>query len=164
MPDDTAPLHQKLSSAAEYEAAINTVIGQAHNVMRIFDYNAEGSGYNSPERSRLLQDFLLASRANRLYIVLHDLDYLLSNCPRMTNLMRQFNHAVSVHQTTAQAKDIYDPFIIADNAHYVHRFHYDDPRALLALNDVAGATVLRNRFAEIWETSAPAAFTTTLGL
>lgn len=167
MPESTvpaAPEYRRLEGPLEYEQAINTIIRQAIHQLRIFDYDLHNEGYNSPQRFELLQNFLLASRANRLVIVLHDTRYLASECPRMMNLIRQFSHAISVYQTTAEARAASDPFIIADNAHFLHRFHYDHPRAALSLNDSDGTLELIRRFNEILMLSEPAAPPTTLGL
>lgn len=167
MPDSLPPLapeHRRIEGLQEYEQAVDQVIRQACQNLRIFSYNLRGEGYNSLARIESLQDFLLKSRVNRLMIVLHDTDYLTRECPRMMNLLRQFSHAISIYQTSDEARSISDPFIIADNDHYLHRFHYDHPRAALALNDKQGALELSRRFNEIVENSEPAAPPTTLGL
>ena len=158
------PEYRRLEGPLDYEQAINTILRQARRQLRIFDYNLRHEGYNSPQRFELLQNFLLASRANTLVIVLHDTRYLTSECPRMMNLISQFSHAISVYQTTAEARVAADPFIIADDAHFLHRFHHDHPRAALSLNDKDGALDLIRRFNEILELSEPAAPPTTLGL
>ncbi|MBU0592298.1 MAG: hypothetical protein ABIG70_15255 [Pseudomonadota bacterium] len=158
------PEYRRLEGPLEYEQAINTIIQQASHQLRIFDYDLRNEGYNSLQRFELLQNFLLASRSNLLIIVLHDTRYLTSECPRMMNLIRQFSHAISVYQTTAEARIASDPFIIADDAHFLHRFHYDHPRAALSLNDKDAALDLIRRFNEILELSEPAASPTTLGL
>lgn len=163
-PDQTGLAHHKLDGISAYREAIDTLIRQAHRTLRIFDYNLADGGYNTPLRQELLRAFLLASRANRLTLILHDTDYLLRGCPRLLTLLDQFSHAVEIRQTTADAKNVYDPFIIADEAHCLHRFHYDHPRALLALNDPEKARTLSERFAEIREASEPAAPLTPLGL
>jgi hypothetical protein len=167
MPEATepaAPDYRRLEGPLEYEQAINTIIQQASHQLRIFDYDLRNEGYNSPQRFELLQNFLLASRTNRMTIVLHDTRYLTSECPRMMNLIRQFSHAISIYQTTAEARVATDPFIIADDAHFLHRFHYDHPRAALSLHDKEAALDLVRRFNEILELSEPAAPATTLGL
>lgn len=167
MPDTDSiakPEHARIEGERDYEQAINSVISQARHNLRIFDFSLRGAGYNSIERTELLQHFLLISRTNRLTIILHDTDYLTRECPRMMNLLRQFSHAVSVYQTSGEARSVSDPFIIADNDHYLHRFHHDHPRALLALNDKEGTLNLVRRFNEILEASEPAAPPTTLGL
>jgi len=163
-PEKPILLRRQINGVAEYEEALDILIELARQHLRIFDYNLEDGGYNTLRRFELLRTFLLASRNNRLEIVLHDTDYLTRFCPRMINLFKQFSHAVTIMKTTPEAKSIYDPFAVADLTCYVHRFHYDDPHALLALNDVEGGHVLINRFAEIHEASAPAITATILGL
>jgi hypothetical protein len=157
-------LHRPLNGTREYSEALDSLIGTARNHLRIFDYNLEDGGYNSPHRLELLRAFLLEKRGNRLEIVLHDTDYLTRFCPRMLDLLRQFGHAVDIRETTSQAKSIYDPFAVADQANYVHRFHYDAPRALFAVNDMLGGHALIKHFEEIKQASGPAISVTMLGL
>lgn len=157
-------LHRQLNGAGEYSEALDALIGTARHHLRIFDYNLEDGGYNTLRRFELLREFLLGQCGNRLEIILHDTDYLTRFCPRMLSLLKQFSHAVTIMETTAQAKNIYDPFTVADQSCYVHRFHYSAPRALFALNDIAGSHALIKHFEEIKKASAPATPVTTLGL
>ncbi len=157
-------LHRQLNSTGDYVEAIDILIEHARHRLRIFDYNLEDGGYTTFRRYELLRTFLLKSRSNRLEVILHDIDYLTLFCPRILSLLKQFSHAITVQQTTPQAKGIYDPFAIADKACFLHRFHYDDPRAMLALHDLEGSHVLIKRFEEIRAVSVPAITTTTLGL
>jgi hypothetical protein len=46
----------------------------------------------------------------------------------------------------------------------VRRFHFDDPRGILAQHDPENARVLKSRFMEMWTASQPSASTTRLGL
>ncbi len=163
-PKNPVLLHRQLHNAADYREAIDILIEVARRRLRIFDYNLEEGGYTTLRRYELLRAFLLASRSNRLEIVLHDTDYLTRFCPRILSLLRQFSHAITIRETTPQAKNIYDPFAIADETCFLHRFHYDNPSALLALNDIEGSHALLKRFEEIQAASAPAITATTLGL
>jgi hypothetical protein len=162
--DKPAPRHTRLEGIAEYCTAIDNVISKARRRIRIFDRNLEGLGFNSPGRQELLRAFLLARRTNHLYIVVHDTGYLTRSCPRMLLLLRQFSHGVSIQQTHAHMQGVYDPFVIADEEHFVHRFHFDDSRGLLALDDPQESRNLNDRFDELWDASYPAVFATTLGL
>jgi len=160
---ETSPQYQKIDSVAEYEAAINLVIAQARRNIRIFDKQAS-SAFNSLERYELLRSFLLASRVNRLHIVVHDTGFLTTHCPRMMSLLKQFSHCIAIRETGTDAKQVYDPFTVVDENHYVHRFHYDRTRGLMALNDLNEAHEFIDRFEEIWEASIPTVSATTLGL
>ncbi len=163
-PEKPVLLHRQLDNTADHAEAIDILIELARRRLRIFDYNLEDGGYTTLRRYELLRTFLLASSSNRLEIALHDIDYLTRFCPRIISLLKQFSHAITIQETTPQAKNIYDPFVIADEACFLHRFHYDDPRALLALNDIQGSHILIKRFEEIRAASAPAITATTLGL
>lgn len=159
-----APQHTRLEGIMEYRASIDNVISRAQRRIRIFDRNLDGLGFNSPPRQDLLRAFLLARRTNHLYIVVHDTGYLHRDCPRMHLLLRQFSHGVSIQQTHAHMQGVSDSFVVADDEHFVRRFHFDDSRGLLALDDPREARNLNDRFDELWEASYPAVFATTLGL
>lgn len=158
------PHHERIEGMKDYVAAIDRVLAFAQRSVRIFDRDLEHQGYNAPERVELLRGFLLAHRGNRLQIVVHDVAYLEGRCPRIALLQKHFSHAVQIHQTLEHARHAADPLLLADDAHYLHRFHMDGSRALLALADPQGAEPLLHRFNEIWEASRPALSATTLGL
>ncbi len=162
--DTPAPQHTRLEGIAEYSAAIDTVVAKAERRIRVFDRNLDGLGFNSPARQDLLRSFLLARRTNHLYILVHDTGYLTRSCPRLQLLLRQFSHGITIHQTHPHVQGVHDPFVIVDEAHFVRRFHFDDSRSLLALEDPQEARTLNDRYDELWEASFPAVSATTLGL
>jgi hypothetical protein len=153
-----------LTGEAEYEVAIAEVIARAENTLHIFDTNLALGGYAGLQRSEALRNFLLRSGKNRLVVVLHETDFLTARCPRLMQLLRIHSHAISIHKTQEHAQVASDPFVIADEKHYVHRFHRDGARLLLALHDPSGAKELEGRFQQLLEASCPAVFATTLGL
>ena len=155
--------YRRFEGMREYEAVIDALIPQTQRVIRIFDRSLSRA-YNSIERYEALRGFLLAARGNRLLVVLHATDKIEHDCPRMIELLRQFSTAVKINQTLDAAKHLYDPFVIFDAVHYVHRFHYGHLRAAQGTNDVNGAQLLLDRHAEIWEVSAPAISANTTGL
>ncbi len=155
--------YRRFEGMREYEALLDGMIPQTQGVIRVFD-KALSREYNSPHRYEALRQFLLASRSNRLMIVLHETDPIDRQCPRVIDLARHFSSAVKIRQTLRPARHVYDPFVIFDATHYLHRFHYDHLRAAQGMNDVIGAQQLLDRFAEIWEASAAAVFADTTGL
>jgi hypothetical protein len=161
--EEVQPELKKLEGNSEYEAAIDTLLARTGRKLRIFERQL-GKGYNSARRHELLRHFLLVGRGHLVQIVVHDAANLQRDCPRMITLLRQFSDSISIHETEPQAKGVYDPFSVMDERDYVHRFHYDNARGLLGLDDPQGALGFVHRFAEIWEASVPAAAATTLGL
>lgn len=159
-----SPQHRPLLGRQEYTEALDQLIGLATRTLRIFDHNLKGAGYESLSRAEAIKTFLAANPANHVYLVAHDLAHLTRNCPHLLSLLKYQDHAFSIRETTDEAKGIYDPFAIADETHYVHRFHYQHNRAEMATEDPAGAHELVKRFEDIWLASTPAVPVTTLGI
>ena len=131
--------------------------------IRIFDRKI-GPAFNSPRRYDLLRRFMLARNTNQVQIVLHETANVTRDCPRLMMLLKQFSHGLKVHKTLAPARRVYDPFAVADDTRFVHRFHYDDMRGTATLGDVAATQLLMKRFDEIWLASSLAVSATTIGL
>ncbi|MDP1995812.1 MAG: hypothetical protein Q8J90_01310 [Gallionella sp.] len=156
--------HTKLDGIADYTAALDTLCKLARHNLLLFEKNYEGLGFNSEARYETLHRFLLANPANRLLVLTHDTRYLSTLCPRMMLLLRQFGSSMFIHQMIASLSHVTEPFAIADETHYVRRFHFDDPRGILAQHDPENARALKSRFMEMWSASRPAVSTTKLGL
>lgn len=155
--------YRRFEGMREYHEIIDGLIPQTQRAIRVFDYRLSRE-WNTPQRYETLRQFLLANRNNRLLIVLHDAEPVERECPRMVDLVRQFSAAVRIHETLVAAKQVYDPFVVFDAVHYVHRFHYRYLRAALGSNDVLGAQQLLDRHAELWDASALAVTAGTSGL
>ncbi len=164
MADDAQKQHRMIEGEEEYERAIDEVIRRAIRTLHIFDIDASAGGFGSLARHESLRAFLARDRNNRLVMILHETDYLTRYCPRLMNLLKLYSHAMSILKTHEHARVASDPFVIADEAHYVHRFHADGTRALLAFDDHAEARLLEERFEQLQEASTPAVSATTLGL
>ncbi len=163
MSEEPVPEKTNFRSKLQYDEFVNEIITLAKHELRIFEQEL-GSSYNASARHDALRQFLLASRRNQVRIVVHDAAKIDRFCPRMKQLLRAFGHSVTIHETQQQAKGVYDPFVVADEAHSVRRFHFDDLRGLFAKNDPIEASTLAERFEEIWEASTPAVTVNTLGL
>ena len=156
--------HTRLDGIADYTAALDELCKLAQRNLYLFEKNCEGLGFNSEARYETLRGFLLANPANRLFMLVHDPHYLSTLCPRMKTLLEQFGSSMFIYQTPQSMQHITEPIGVADDMHYVRRFHFDDPRGILAQNDPENALVLKSRFMEMWAVSHPAISITTLGL
>ena len=145
--------YRRFEGMREYEAILDDLIPRTQRIIRVFDRSLSRA-WNTPQRHELLRQFLLANRTNRLLIVVHDAEPIERECPRMVDLVRQFGTSIRIHQTMSLARQIYDPFIVLDANHYLHRFHYRFLRAAQGTNDLIGAQQLLERYSEIWEASA----------
>ena len=156
--------HTKLDGIVDYCAAHDTLCKLAQHDLYLFEKDFDGLGYDTEARYTILRNFLLANPAHRLLILAHDTHYLATLCPRMMTLLRQFGTSMFIHQTPKHLQHIADPFSVADESNYVRRFHFDDPRGLLAQQDPEQARALKGRFMEMWESSHTSISPTKLGL
>lgn len=158
------PEYRPLSGLAESQAAIDEVIGAARHTLRLFDISLTGRGFNAPARIERLRSFLVAGRAHRILIALHDTETLDRDATRLLALLRQFPMSMEIHRTLGQARRAADPFLLADDHSVWHQLHYEQPRAIVALHSLPDAVPLGQRFDEIWELSEPCALGRVLGL
>ena len=161
---DDALQHSTFDGVADYITALDTVCSSAVRTLNIFEQNFENIGFNSETRYDILHRFLISSTVNRLNLLAHDPQHLIRYCPRMMTLLRQFGSSMYIYQTPKSLLHVTEPFAVADNSHYVRRFHFDDTRGLLAKNDPGEARRLNSHFSEMWTSSHPCASATTLGL
>jgi len=158
------PSYRPLAGIAENNEAIDEVIASAQRTIRVFDISLSNRGFNSPLRADRLRQFFVAGRAHRLYIALHNTELLERESPRLLQLLRQFPMSIEIHRTLGQARTAMDPFIVADDHSVWRQLHFEQPRAIVALNSPQDAIPIAQRFDEIWEQSEPAVSATTLGL
>lgn len=155
--------YRRFESFREYEEVIDDMIARTERIIRVFDCGL-ASAWNTSQRDTLLREFLRRDPSNRLMIVVHDAGNVARSMARVVVLVRDFSHAVKIRQTSRVAQHVYDPFVVFDASHYVHKFHYRHMRAAQGTHDVEGALQLLDRYGELWEASAPAASADVSGL
>jgi hypothetical protein len=145
-------------------AAIDELIGLARHHLRVFDQDLSQTGWSSAARIDRLAAFLRGVRGRRLDIIVHDTRYLQNACPRMISLLQTYGHAMSIYRTGAAAKIATDPLLLVDRRHYLHRFHFEQPRAAMGIDQPEQTQLLSTRFEEIWATGEAGVSGTVLGL
>ena len=154
----------ELATLAEQSEAIDTLIAMAQQQIRVFDQDLSQTGWNGAIRADRLAAFLREGRGRRLDVIVHDTRYLESACPHMVSLLRNYGHAVTIYQTGPEGKVATDPLVIVDGKHYLHRFHFEQPRAALGIDQPEQTRPLASRFDEIWATGEAGLSGTVLGL
>ena len=155
--------YRRFESFREYDALFDEWIPRTQNIIRVVD-RALPKSWNSSERDNLLRQFLRADPLNRLHVIVHEPGTIERELPRIIELARDFGHAFKLRQTPKEARHLYDPFIVFDASHYLHRFHHAHMRAAIGTNDVEGARQLLERHLELWEVSQVVNLSTVSGL
>ena len=156
--------HTRLDGINDYSVALDKLCKLAVQNLYLLEKNYDGMGFNSEARYSTLRNFLLASPVHRLFVLAHDTRWLSTECPRMMMLLRQFGASMFIYQTPKNLQNITEPFSVADNSHFVRRFHFDDPRGIFGTNDPGSARLLQSRFLEMWASSRQGISSVTLGL
>ena len=157
-------VYERFDTSEGFQAAVDRLLAQPGRELRIFDPDGAALRLNDPGRVRQLEDFLQASRTRRLYMVLHDPSHVQRHCPRMMALLARYAHAIQIHRTHEEIRELQDAFMVLDSQHYLRRPVATFFRGAIGLADETEALAMRGRFQEIWSASYPAVSSTTIGL
>ncbi len=163
-PPAPAPGETRLDTLGAQTDAIDALIDLASERLLVFDRDLAEGGWTARRRAERLAAFLRRSPTARLSIIVHDTRYLEASCPRVLDLLKVYSHAMQLWRTGHEARSALDALVIADERHYLHRYHVDQPRATFAIAMPQAAKPLVARFEEIWATGEPALGGSALGL
>ena len=156
--------YERFDTNAGYQSAVERLLAQPGRELRIFDPDGASLRLNDSARIAQLEAFLNASRTRRIYMVVHETDHILRQCPRMLALLARFSHMVQINRTHEHIRDLQDAFLVLDSQHYVRRSVAAFYRGAMGIGDEVEALAMRQRFMEIWEASFPGVSSTTVGL
>lgn len=163
-PAPEAPAYERFDTEAQFQLAVERLLTLPGRELRIFDPDFMALKANTQARVEAFEAFLVASRTRRIHAVVHDTGPLTRQCPRMMGLLTRYGHAIQVHQTQPEIRNLQDAFLVLDAAHYVRRPVARFFRGGVGVNDETDALAMRARFQEIWSASFPAVAATTIGL
>lgn len=156
--------YERFDTSAGFQAAVERLLAQPGRELRIFDPDGASLRLNDPARTALLEGFLGASRTRRIYMVLHQTDHVLRQCPRFLGLVARFSHMVQINRTHEHIRELQDAFLVLDSQHYVRRPVAAFYRGAMGIGDDVDALAMRQRFMEIWEASYPGVSSSVAGL
>ena len=156
--------YERFDTSAGFQAAIERLLAQPGRELRVFDPDGSSLRLNDPARVAQIDAFLTASRTRRVYMVIHQTDYLLRQCPRFLGLLARFSHAIQINRSHEHIRELQDAFLVLDSQHYVRRSVAAFYRGAAGFGDDVEALAMRQRFMEIWEASYPGVSSTTVGL
>jgi len=159
-----SPAYTLITSETEYRQACDTILGLAENDILIFDRDLAALRLEDKARLEVLANFLQMDSLRRIRVVLHDPGPVERNAPRLMQFIARFSHVVHVRQSPDNLRHLADTHVLADEGHGVRRFHVDQPRSALILDDPNYINPWRQRFEELWELSHPCLSTSTTGL
>lgn len=150
------------ASRAEFQEQLGLCFNRAQLTLRLFDPDFSLWELGSSATDASLRRFLAGQ--GRIQLVAHDNRHLEQHCPRFMRLLQDYSHVIECRQTSKGLRQLTDSFCIADQQHIVRRFHCDHLRGEAAVDNRGALQVSAERFAGIWEDSAPGLHAGTTGL
>jgi len=159
-----SPAYTLLTDEAAYRQACDVILRRAESEILIFDRDLAALRVEEKTRIAALTSFLMTAGPRRIRIVLHDPEPAVRNAPNLMRLIARFSHLIDVRQSAENLRHLRDTHLLADESHGVRRFHVDQPRSALILDDPDYIQPWRQRFEELWELSLPCSSISTTGL
>lgn len=156
--------YQLLTSEADYRQACDTVLRLAQREILIFDRDLAALRLEDTERLSALADFLQAAPLRRVRMVLHEPERLECNAPKLMRLILRFSHVIAIRRSPDNLRHLADTHLLADQCLGLRRFHVDQPRSALVLDDPLDIQPWWQRFEELWDLSQPCVSINTTGL
>ncbi|MFA4969100.1 MAG: hypothetical protein WC540_05675 [Sulfuritalea sp.] len=159
-----SPAYTLITSETEYRRACDTVLALAEHEILIFDRDLTALRLEEKARLDVLARFLGTDNLRRIRVVLHDPGPLERNSPRLMQLFGRFSHCLDVRQSPGNLRHLADTHVLVDEKCGVRRFHVDQPRSALIVDDPSYIQPWQQRFDELWELSFPCLRFNTTGL
>lgn len=142
---------QTFDTYTRYREAMLDALGRATQSISIFDPDLRNTGLESPAGISVLEAFCLRARIEEsLRIAVHSASFFERECPRLLNLVSRFGHRMQIRISSSAFRSLEQPFAVVDGVHLVTRFHSDDPRGKICIDDALSSLPLLSQFETLW--------------
>ena len=149
---------------SEHDQSLQTILGLLSASLWVFDEDLTRLRLERPENSEALRKCLAGDEHNQVRIVLKNVEPFRRNSPRLLKLLATYPDQMSVVQCPEHLFSLNDSLFIVDNRHALIRFHKDNARSRVIIDDREACAPYVTRFDEITKEGGEAISATTLGL
>ncbi|MCM8610898.1 hypothetical protein [Accumulibacter sp.] len=150
---------------SEYDQAVQEILDLSPTRLEIFDEDLSALKLETAPRVAALRALLVAPSHHRhLRIVVRKREFVCQYSPHLMNLLQLYAPLLTIIHAPPQLDRLDDCLMIADDRHTLVRFHRDQPRARLIVDDAGECAPYCQRFAEVLGEGGDALGSTTLGL
>jgi len=154
-----------ITTWSEYDRAIQELLDLSATRLDIFDEDLSTLKLEAPQRVAALRALLSApSHDRQLRIVVRKRDFVCQYSPQLMNLLTLYAPLLSIIDAPPHLDQLGDCLMIADDRHALVRFHRDQPRARLIVDDTSECAPYAQRFAEVLGEGGDPLSSKTLGL
>ncbi len=160
---DTERQHLEFARS-EAGAPLQSLLAQARRRIDCYAPRLDLPVFASSAAAETLAHFVVASRQNRIRLLIGDERWFLRHNPRLVELARRFPSFMEVRRPPEELEMPDECFVVVDDAAHFQQPKLDDPRCILITGDRRGAARLQRRFDAEWELGEPLAELFTTGL
>ena len=154
-----------ITTWSEYDSAVREILGLAQTTLLVFDETLSSLQLERPERIAALRRLLSARKpATRLTIIVQKADFVRQYSPQLMDLLTVHSPALTIIQSPPHLARLKDSLLIADGRHALIRFHQEQPRSRLIIDDSEECAPYQQRFDEILGEGGDPLSPMTLGL
>ena len=150
-PENSA--YRVIESNSQARAAIREIIDAAQQEIMIFDRTPttlRDRDVGSPEIIDTMRTMLLGGKFRKIRVVLHEVQGIEGELPRLIALLAQFGGQVVIHRAVGAARDLQDVLMLADAHSAWRKPVHAHPRSIVNLRDATAVKPYLERFEEIW--------------
>lgn len=149
---------------SEHDASLESILRSLSESLSIFDDDLARLRLERPENVEILRRFLADSTRNRIRVVLKNTEPFRCRSPRLFKLLATYPDQMTVIQCPEHLHSLNDSLFIVDGAHALIRFHKDNARSRIIINDREACVPYVQRFHDIEHEGGESISATTLGL
>lgn len=154
-----------ITTWSEHDSAVQEILDLSPTTLLVFDDNLSPLKLERPARIAALRRLLSARQpTTRLTIVVQKADFVRQYSPQLMDLLGVHSPALTIIQSPPHLARLKDSLLIADGRHALVRFHQEQPRSRLIIDDSEECAPYQQRFDEILDEGGDPLSPMTLGL
>jgi hypothetical protein len=164
-PCEEKPMNAELITDWEkHDSSLRIVLALASRTLLIFDEDLSRLNLERPDSAEILRRFLASDINNRLQILVRNAEPFRRESPRLMKLLEDYPETMTVYECSPHLSSQNDAMLIADDRHALIRFHKDNVRSKIIIDNIEECAPYARRFEEITNEGGEQVSATTLGL
>ncbi|MFT3850688.1 MAG: hypothetical protein QM739_19045 [Propionivibrio sp.] len=149
---------------SEHDASLERILRALSTSLSIFDEDLVRLRLERPENVEILRRFLADGTRHHIRIVLKNAEPFRCRSPRLFKLLATYPAQMTVVQCPEHLHALNDALFIVNDTHALVRFHKDNARARVIVDDAEACLPHVQRFNDIVSEGGEPISATTLGL
>lgn len=149
---------------SEHDTGLATILRSLSTSLTVFDEDLARLALERPESVEILRRCLVAGARHRIRIVVKNAAPLRNHSPRLFQLLATYPEQMTVIQCPQHLHSLNDALFIVNETHALIRFHKDNARSRIIIDDRDACAPYVQRFREIEREGGESISATTLGL